>query len=142
MCLEMKVDGVTKWIVVHHQASSLFGVIADGIFKNTNVGKDPWRSLMDSSLLQEYCNKEGFNLQSRGVYGVYVETKIGLLANDENHCNLCHSIIGFGTSILSCDGDLTSVSCGTSKAGCGGNPNEIKAAFGYILYSRNLGQPY
>ena len=129
----MKVNDVTNWIVIDHQASSLFDVIADGRKKDTNAGKYLWRSLMDGSLLHKYCNKEGFNLQFRGYYRVYVKVRIGLVAHYQNNCKLCHSCIGFGTSIRSCDSDRTSASCGTSKAGCGGNPNKIKAAFGYIL---------
>ena len=133
ICLGMKVNGVTNWIVIDHQASSLFNVIADEVFKDTTAGKDLWRSLMDSSLLHKYCNAEGFNSERQGIYSVYVKVRIGLLANYQNNCNLCHSFIGFGTSIRSCDSDLTSASCGTSQAGCAGNPNKIKAAIGYIL---------
>ena len=60
--------------------------------------------------------------------------RIGLIANNQNDCETCGSCIGFGTEIRSCAGyDLTSTSCGTSKAGCDGSPNENKAAFGYIL---------
>ena len=86
----------------------------------------------ERSLLHKYCN-EGFNLQRQGYYRAYVKVRIGLVAQCEQSCQLCHSCIGFGTSIRSCDGDLTSTPCGTNNAGCGGNPNRIKAAFGYIL---------
>ena len=132
ICLGMEVDGATKWIVVKHQASSLFNVIADGVKKDTNAGKDVWRSLMDSSLLQNHCYREGFNLQRQGYYSTRMKVRIGLAAGGTN-CNLSGSCIGFGTWIRSCDSDRTSVSCGTNKAGCGGNPNKIKAAFGYIF---------
>ena len=123
----------TRWIVINRQASSLFDVIADEVFKITTVGKDKWLSLMDGSLSQKTCHTEGFNLRRFGIYGIYVKARIGLLANWNNNCGLSDSCIGFGTWIRSCDGDLTSVSCGTAQAGCGGNPNNVKAAFGYIL---------
>ena len=129
----MKVNGVTKWIMVNNiHARSLFNMIADGVFKDTTAGKDAWRSLMDNSLLQKNCNKEGFNLQCQGIYGVYVKVRIGLVTNYDN-CRLCRSCVGFGTWIRSCEGYLTSTSCGTRRAGCGGNPNGEGAAFGYIL---------
>ena len=51
ICLGMKVNGVTKWIMVNHQPNSLFNVIEDGVFKNTNVGNNKWLSLMDGSRL-------------------------------------------------------------------------------------------
>ena len=132
ICLGMKVDGVTKWIVVNHQASSLFNVIADGVKKDTTAGKDVWRSLMDSSLLAQYCDKEGFNLQRQSYYSTYVKVRIGLAAGGSN-CAYSSSGIGFGASIRSCDGDMTSATCGTTTAGCAGRLNTIKAAFGYIL---------
>ena len=68
ICLGMKVNGVTKWIVINRQATSLFNVIADEDRKDTTAGKDPWRSLMDSSLLDKYCNREGFNIRRSGYY--------------------------------------------------------------------------
>ena len=73
ICLGMKVNGVTKWIMINHQASSLFNVIADGDFKNTNVGKNKWLSLMDGSRLQENCNEEGFNINTPGYELAYLK---------------------------------------------------------------------
>ena len=73
ICLGMKVNNVTKWIVINHNASSLFDVIAGGVFKNTTAGKKKWLSLMDASYLGGYCQKEGFNLQLQGTYGAGVK---------------------------------------------------------------------
>ena len=127
-------DGATKWMVVNLRASSLFNVIADGVFKNTSAGKDAWGLLMDSSLLEELCNQEGFNLQPPGLYGSYVKVRIGLAADNYENCAGYDSCIGFGISVSSCDHyDLTSTSCGTSRVGCNENPNENKVAFGYVL---------
>ena len=135
ICLGMKFKEETKWISVDHQNSSLFNAIEDGFFKKTDVGKDAWKSLMDDSLLQPNCNKEGFNLQPEGEYGAYVKARIGLVTNDQNNCTGCDSCIGFGVSVSSCkpNYDRNSTSCGSSRRGCGGNPNWNKAAFGYIL---------
>ena len=52
ICLGMKVNNVTNWIVIKHHASSLFDVIADGVFKNKIVGRDKWLCVMDGSHLQ------------------------------------------------------------------------------------------
>ena len=96
ICLGMKVNGVTKWIVIDHQANSLFDVIADGTKTTTAVGKDTWKLLIAGSSLQNNCNDEGFNLkcQTKGNKRI----RLGLVANNENNCNSCDSYIGFGAS--------------------------------------------
>ena len=90
---------------------------------------------MDSSLLEQYCNQEGFNLQPPGQYSSYVKVRIGLAADNYARCVGYDSCIGFGISVSSCNGyDLTSPSCGTTRIGCNNNnPNKKKPAFGYIL---------
>ena len=129
----MKVNGVTQWIVIDYKGSSLFNVISDDVYKNTTVGKDLWPSLMDNSLLDQCCD-EGFNLQRQGKSSAYVRVRIGLVAHCESNCKFCRSGIGFGTSILSCNGDLKSASCGISKGRCNDGVRPIiQAAFGYIL---------
>ena len=134
ICLGMKVDGVTKWILINHDASSLFNVISGGVSKDTTAGMVAWRSLMDSSLLEQHCNQEGLNLQPPGLYGSYVKVRIGLAADNYESCGGYDSCIGFGTSASSCKGyDLTSPSCGTTRIGCNDNPNKKKPAFGYML---------
>ena len=79
----MKVNDVTKWIVINHRKSSLFNVIADGAFEHTLVGKNKWFSLMDGSLLQENCNKEEFNINTPGYRLSY--QKVRIVANNKNH---------------------------------------------------------
>ena len=69
----MKVNNVTKWIEVDHQASSLFNQIADGRFRETSAGSDKWKSLIDGSVLQTNCNKEGL----RGCYDHVRSTSCG-----------------------------------------------------------------
>ena len=101
----MKVNNVTKWIVINQQAASLLNVIAAGVFKDTTVGKDRWLSLIDGGELQMGCNKEGFNLKSFGnIYNPdgYVKVQIGIIASNQNYCNACDSFIGFGTSVVGC----------------------------------------
>ncbi|CAB4000290.1 Hypothetical predicted protein, partial [Paramuricea clavata] len=107
ICLGMKVKGGTetdiKWIVIDHQASSLFDVIAKGKFTATNITKSKWKSLIHGSSLQENCNTQGFNIRG-GRHNRRMYVRIGLVANGENDCNSCNSCIGFGVSITGCNG--------------------------------------
>ena len=132
ICLGMKVNGVTKWIVINHKASSLFNVIADGVFKATNLGKNKWLSAMESSCLQEYCNKEGFNMDLPGYRLAYMKVRIGIVTNNENDCDTCDSCIGFGTSVGVWKNGLEE-----KKTTCGNLPYCDKPtnapAFGYIF---------
>ena len=136
----MKVRNVTKSIMISDiQASSLFNLIAGEVFNSTNVGREAWRSLINPSFFQENCNMEGLNVQPEiSSYENYVKVRIGIVANNQKDCGSCDSCLGFGISVRSCDGyDLTSTSCGASKAACDRvnkkAPNENMAAFGYIL---------
>ena len=132
----MKVENLRKWIRINDsEGSSLFNVIAGGVFSSTTVGKETWKSLISETLLQENCNLEGLNVQQASIeHDNHVKVRIGIVANNQDDCESCDSCIGFGISIRSCNGyDLTSTSCGTSKAGCGNKPNKNMAAFGYIL---------
>ena len=133
----MKVNNVTKWIVIDHQASSLFNVIEGRGFEETAVGKDNWLSLIDGGELQKYCNKEGFNVENRGHQthnpDGYIKVRIGIIANNKDHCNSCDSCIGFGTSAIGCKFDnirVRNTTCGNIGI-CSHNMNT--ATFGYIL---------
>ena len=129
----MKVNNVTKWIVINHNASSLLYVIADGVFKKMTAGKNRWLSLMDGSDLQPYCNREGFNINIPGYSpNAHLKVRIGIIANNENNCDSCESCIGFGTSVRGCDGETRKTTCG-NIAICGQLDNKNTAAFGYIF---------
>ena len=131
----MKVDNVTKWIVIDHQASSLFDVIADGTFAATSVGREKWMSLMAFSALQGNCNKEGFNVYYKIEYIqhglLFIQQRIGIVGNNENDCSSPDSCIGFGTSVGGCNGDVKKSTCG-NMAFCGYFGNRDIAAFGFI----------
>ena len=135
----MKVNNVTNWIVIDHQASSLFNVIEDRGFEKTAVGKDNWLSLIDGGELQDNCNKEGFNVESLGGHthnpDGYIKVRIGIIANNRDHCYSCDSCIGFGTSAIGCKFDnirVRNTTCGNIGI-CGYIHNMNTAAFGYIL---------
>jgi hypothetical protein len=102
ICLGMKVNGATKWILIDHQASSLFNVIAGGNFIATTVEKNAWKSLVKDSYLQNNCNQQGFNIVTKNKFYQYkfaYNVRIGIVANNENDCESCDSCIGFGTSV-------------------------------------------
>ena len=72
-------------------------VIADGSYRATHAGRAEWMSLINDRLLQPYCNKEGFNV---GSSSLFTKSRIGILGNDQNDCEICDSIIGFGIGIV------------------------------------------
>lgn len=130
----MKVKNVTKWISFDHQGSSLFNEIEDGTFKEITAGREKWKSLSDGSLLQQHCNKEGFNyhkeVNSQKFGHMYMKIRIGMAANNENDCKTPDTCIGFGTSVRGCYGNAISATCG-SMAICLYSSNI--AAFGFIF---------
>jgi hypothetical protein len=128
LCLGMKVKNVTKWIEVHYEAISLFDVIAHGNFTPTAAGRNAWKSLIDDSILQQYCDKEGFNLDYVHP-DRYMKIRIGLVGNNENECVSPDSYIGFGIS--EAYGYVTRTSsCGNA---CRFDPIKVIAAFGFVL---------
>ena len=132
ICLGMKVNDVAKWIVINHQATSLFNVIADGVFKNTAVRRGKLLSLMNGLLLQENYNLEGFNIDTPGYSTTHLKVRIGIIANNQNNCETCNSCIGFGTSIRGCKGEIRKIRCG-NIAICNQLSNKNTAAFGYVF---------
>ena len=125
----MSQDG-RHFVVINHQASSLFNVIADEVFTNTNIGKDKWLSLMDGSRLQENCHEEGFNINSQ-LHSAYLKVRIGIIA-DNHYCRSCNPCIGFGTSLRGCCGEIKKTTCGNISI-CNKLDNKDTPSFGYIL---------
>ncbi len=138
ICLGVKVNGVVKWIVIDHQASSLFNVIANGAFQKTTAGKEAWKSLINGSGFQQNCNREGFNIESDSSSQSYMKVRIGFMANNQEDCGSCDTCIGFGTAARGCskhdnhDGTVRNTTCGYIAI-CGYFSNQHTAAFGYIL---------
>ena len=97
ICLGMRVGDVTEWLVINRQASSLHSLIANNNYKPTSLGRDKWKSLIDESSLQLECNMEGFNTKSPTASDDSAFTRIGIISNNEEHCNSCNSRIGFGS---------------------------------------------
>jgi hypothetical protein len=73
ICLGMKINNYsTKWIMIDHQASSLFKLIKDTNFTSTSVGVKAWESLdVHQSYWEEHQMRgyqEGFNFYNKYVY--------------------------------------------------------------------------
>nr|XP_058950988.1 uncharacterized protein LOC131778583 [Pocillopora verrucosa] len=124
ICLGMKINQQLRFIVISKLADSLHSLIADGQYRNTSLGRDGWKKLIGSNAsLQRNCNKEGFNAVGDRDHA---KVRIGIVSNDQNHCESCNSLIGFGTG----SHPKGAKSCGNEALQDGGR--SIKA-MGYIL---------
>ena len=91
----MKVNQQINFIVMNKQADSLHSLIADGQNRSTSLGRNTWKSLLGSQVsLQINCNREGFNVE--GDRPSDPKARIDIITNNENHCDNCDSVIGFG----------------------------------------------
>jgi len=97
LCVGMKVNGVTNWLMINHAAPSLYSLLAKGQYTQLNLGRSAWKSLIDDSSLQVNCGMEGFNVSPQSYYSDPAVARIGIITNGENDCFSCDSRIGFGT---------------------------------------------
>ena len=131
----MKVKENKQWITIGQKASSLFNVISDGNFTQTNISLSKWKSLIHNSTLQACPYKQGFNIPGGQEHGKIL-VRIGLLACEKENCKQynrhnCYSCVGFGAAIKGCGDASKTKACGSIHA-CYGYQNNIEA-FGYIL---------
>ena len=123
----MKIDQRIKFIVINMAANSLYSLIADGNYRATSLGRDTWKTLIGSQAsLQHNCNKEGFNAVGTSSSS---KARIGILGNNENHCNKCDSRIGLGTGGSHDDYNT----CGNEATWSPDNGDKHIKAMGYIL---------
>ena len=127
-CLGMKNGEQINFILINKTAESLYSLIADGEYRNTSLGRNTWKSLLGSDAsLQPYCNKEGFNAHTR--FPGHPKARIGILGNEQNHCDSCDSRLGFGMG----GGSDDSNTCGNLAEWGGDNGNKYIKAMGYIF---------
>ena len=105
ICVGMKHNDILKAFSFSHSASSLYSLIADGEYRQTNLGRNKWKWLISGSSLQYNCNEEGFNVYSGSARNSRV--RLGLIANNQNDCKSPNSFIGLGTDCY----------CGENAAG-------------------------
>ena len=77
--------------------------------------------------MQPNFSKEGFN--AVGSSPRHSKARIGIMANEQNHCGSCDSRIGFGTGGVSDDSNT----CGNEATYSPGNGHKHIKAMGYIL---------
>ena len=134
ICLGMRINNQSRFIVIKRTATSLHSLIADGKYRNTSLGRDTWKSLIGSEASMQFnCNREGFNAKSDKQYSPgrdQAKARIGILGNNENDCGQCDSRIGFGTGGVHDDSNT----CGNeAKITPLDNGYKHIKAMGYIL---------
>ncbi|PFX33639.1 uncharacterized skeletal organic matrix protein 5-like isoform X2 [Stylophora pistillata] len=128
ICLGMKVDNLTNFIVVNKQGDSLYSLIADGQYRATSLGRDKWKTLIGSEAsLQPNCNKEGLN--AVGASSVHSKARIGITTNEQDDCSSCDTRLGLGTGGFSDDTNT----CGNVASHSPDNGVKIIKTMGYIL---------
>ena len=119
-------DGVRNWLLVNYFANSLYSVIANGNYSQINAGRAEWISLINDAKLQPNCNKEGFNMKFSAYY---LKLRMGIVGNNENDCESCDSVIGFGMEMNSSSRGIRKWSSGNIQF----YPQSQKKTFGYIF---------
>lgn len=95
LCVGMKVRAELNFVSINYSANSLHSLIADGKYRQTNIGRQKWKSLISGSSLQSNCNLEGFNIV-RGSLTENVRTRLGVVGNEQENCASPDSFLGFG----------------------------------------------
>ncbi|XP_020619945.1 uncharacterized skeletal organic matrix protein 5-like isoform X2 [Orbicella faveolata] len=128
ICVGMKIDQQTNFIVINKQANSLYSLIADDQYRKTSMNRYTWKTLIGSQAsLQGTCNKQGFN--AVGTDSSYSKARIGILGDGKNDCGSCDSRIGFGTGGKHDDSNT----CGNEATHSPDNGDKHIKAMGYIL---------
>ncbi|CAB3993550.1 Hypothetical predicted protein, partial [Paramuricea clavata] len=102
ICVVMQYGGIgghLRAFSFSYSASSLFDLIADGKYRQTRLGRSQWKSLISGSSLQRHCNREGFNVRGDSKlskYRVTVKVRLGIIANQQTHCDTPDSYVGLG----------------------------------------------
>ncbi|XP_046864159.1 uncharacterized protein LOC124458109 [Xenia sp. Carnegie-2017] len=112
ICVGMRFKGETNFISIDFHANSLYDVIADGKYHQTNVSRNKWMSLITDSALQPNCNKEGFNVFDK--INSHPRVRIGIIGNNEKNCRSSDSFIGFGCTYERCTQNAQINSCGNT----------------------------
>eukprot|EP00042_Codosiga_hollandica_P003739 m.13426 g.13426 ORF g.13426 m.13426 type:complete len:109 (-) comp19881_c0_seq1:113-439(-) len=75
--------------------ASLYDVLAPGTHvKITGFDRDAWKSVVGVGVLQDNCNRVGFNM--RGDEPSHARARVGIVSNNENDCFNPDSFIGIG----------------------------------------------
>ncbi|XP_022805209.1 uncharacterized skeletal organic matrix protein 5-like [Stylophora pistillata] len=128
ICLGMKSNEQLSFFAINKQADSLYSLIADGQYRETSLGHDTWKTLIDAAVsLQSKCNEEGFNVFC--TFTISSKARIGIVSNQEDECSTCDSRIVFSTGGYPYDTN----SCGNVAKHNPDNGIKYIKAMGYIL---------
>ncbi|XP_028416366.1 uncharacterized skeletal organic matrix protein 5-like [Dendronephthya gigantea] len=98
ICVAMKYGGRLRAFSFSHPASSLYDLIADGNYRQTQVGRSQWKQLIQGSSLQRNCNREGFNVNLRPDH--HARIRLGIVGNEQNDCKTPDSFVGLGVKAV------------------------------------------
>jgi hypothetical protein len=140
----MKYGGNFRAFSFRYPASSLYDLIADGKYRQTDVSREQWKSLINGSSLQEIWNRQGFNVRCDikiPNHRVSVKVRLGIIANQENDGISPDSFVGLGAegglnyADIWCSSDShTSANAAGNLAQCDAdNGNKNARAMAYIL---------
>ena len=126
----MKIGQENRFIAFNKTASSLYSLIADGIYRSTSLGRNTWKALIGpQASLQTNCSREGFNVVSDLDDDYWPKARIGIVGNNQNDCYTCDSGIGFGTEGY----PFNATTCGNGANGLYTAEGADIKAMGYIL---------
>jgi hypothetical protein len=123
MRVGMLQNQATHWLILPIEGESVAALMTTG-FHATNVGRSAWERLPARGSLQFNCNREGINVET-----VQANVRIGIVANNQNDCSTCNSVIGLGAA-GNTTGDLA---CGNVAASSPDNGDRNDALFGYVM---------
>ena len=127
ICLGMKVESDTRFILLPKQARSLYSLIADGVYRSTSLSRDTWKSLIAGSSLQQNCNKEGFNTAEHGF--IRRNQELVLLRTTKMNANHRTLSSDFGNG----NHPYTDNTCGNEARWFRNNGGKNTKAMGYIF---------
>ena len=96
VCIGMKVSSDVRCLRIPGiNKASLLSIFITGQASYTSLDRSLWKSLIASSSLQLNCSRQGFNVKDSSNS---ILTRIGYIANEQNHCGSCDSFVGIGPS--------------------------------------------
>jgi hypothetical protein len=119
----MAQNQATHWLILPIEGQSLAALMTTG-FHATNVGRSAWERLPARGSLQTNCNREGINVETPQA-----SVRIGILANNQNDCATCNSVIGLGAKGMS----IGELACGNVADTSPDNGTRDDALFGYVM---------
>lgn len=124
-------DGTTARFFPLDVAASSMKALFSGSSVTTSAGRAKWLALINDSALQANCNAEGVNREVGKVH-----LRIGIIANNETHCDSPDSFLGFGVTMEpnSCFPDAgPGIVVGNAAAvACGATKDKTVATFGFL----------